>query len=312
VIRRSAPGRIEGLDVLRGFALLGILVLNIQSFGLGRPAYMNPTTSGDLGGANFYAWVFTHVFFELKFLTLYCVVFGASVALARQAWPTFLRRQLLLIPLGLLHGYLVYHGDILASYALCGLAVFPLRRLSVRRLLRLGSALIAIPPLGGVIIGLTLPWWPEQWLASAQASWAPAAETVAAEIAAYRGSFVEQVSVRVPTAVQFQTVVFFMVTMWKASGLMLIGMALVRLGILTGRRSAVFYRRLSLGCAAVGLPLVLGGTLLDVRSNWAFGLAMPWGYHLNYVGGVFLAGAYLGAVMGLSLSLIHITEPTRH
>ena len=48
--------RIDSLDVLRGFALLGILVMNIQSFAMIGSAYMNPTAYGDLTGANYWVW----------------------------------------------------------------------------------------------------------------------------------------------------------------------------------------------------------------------------------------------------------------
>ena len=66
----EARGRIAGLDVLRGFALLGILVMNIQLFAMPAPAYQNPTAFGDLTGINLGVWAFALVFFSQKFLTL--------------------------------------------------------------------------------------------------------------------------------------------------------------------------------------------------------------------------------------------------
>jgi uncharacterized protein len=58
--------RIRSLDVLRGFALLGILVVNIQSFAMVEAAYFNPTAYGDLSGVNYGIWLLTHVLFDQK------------------------------------------------------------------------------------------------------------------------------------------------------------------------------------------------------------------------------------------------------
>ena len=60
--------RITSIDVLRGFALLGILMVNIQSFGLIDAKYMNPMAVGELQGTSYWAWWFTYVFFDSKFM----------------------------------------------------------------------------------------------------------------------------------------------------------------------------------------------------------------------------------------------------
>ena len=53
--------RIQSLDVLRGFAVLGILIMNIPVFAMIEAAYMNPTAYGDLRGANYLVWFFSHL-----------------------------------------------------------------------------------------------------------------------------------------------------------------------------------------------------------------------------------------------------------
>ena len=63
--------RIETLDVLRGFALLGILAMNIRSFATPFAAYMNPTVMFDTSGLNRLAFLFTHVVFDFKMMTLF-------------------------------------------------------------------------------------------------------------------------------------------------------------------------------------------------------------------------------------------------
>ncbi len=73
--------RILSLDVLRGFALLGILVINIWLFGLPTVGWLDPTLYGDFSGANCAAWFVSHVFFEQKFVTLFTFLFGAGIVL---------------------------------------------------------------------------------------------------------------------------------------------------------------------------------------------------------------------------------------
>ena len=71
--------RIVAIDVLRGFALLGILIINIQSFSMPWAAYFNPTAYGDFEGANFLVWYVTNLLFEAKFMTIFSVLFGAGI-----------------------------------------------------------------------------------------------------------------------------------------------------------------------------------------------------------------------------------------
>ena len=77
----SQTERIASLDVLRGFALLGILVVNMQGFAMISAAYFNPTAYGDLTGANGLVWLITHVFCDQKFMTIFSMLFGAGIVL---------------------------------------------------------------------------------------------------------------------------------------------------------------------------------------------------------------------------------------
>ena len=70
--------RIVAIDILRGFALLGILMMNIQGFAMPAAAYSNPTAYGDLSGANRWVWTLSHVFADQKFMTIFSLLFGAG------------------------------------------------------------------------------------------------------------------------------------------------------------------------------------------------------------------------------------------
>src|SRR5213078_529193 len=76
--------RIVSIDVLRGFALLGILVMNIQSFAMLTDAYDNPTEYGDLKGANLLVWFISHLLADQKFISIFSMLFGAGIVLMWQ------------------------------------------------------------------------------------------------------------------------------------------------------------------------------------------------------------------------------------
>jgi uncharacterized protein len=73
--------RILSLDVLRGFAILGILIMNIQSYSMIEAAYINPAAFGDLTGLNKWVWILSHVFADSKFMTIFSILFGAGILL---------------------------------------------------------------------------------------------------------------------------------------------------------------------------------------------------------------------------------------
>jgi uncharacterized protein len=64
--------------VLRGFALLGILLMNIASFGLPEAAYFNPRVAGGHTGANLWAWIAQYVLFDGRMRGIFSLVFGAG------------------------------------------------------------------------------------------------------------------------------------------------------------------------------------------------------------------------------------------
>src|SRR5436190_20617055 len=80
--------RIISMDVLRGFALLGILVMNIQSFAMIGAVYDNPTAHGNLKGANLLVWLLSHLLADQKFISIFSMLFGAGIVLLWQRAET--------------------------------------------------------------------------------------------------------------------------------------------------------------------------------------------------------------------------------
>ena len=141
--------RIEALDFMRGCVLFGILLMNITAMGLAK-AYTNPRNAGLESPADLWAWIITEVGFEGTQRAIFSMLFGAGVLLfvsrgekagRGDAVDLFLRRTLWLVALGMINAWvLLWEGDILYAYGLTGLAVVAFRGLSARALLALGLA----------------------------------------------------------------------------------------------------------------------------------------------------------------------------
>jgi uncharacterized protein len=135
--------RIQTVDVLRGVALLGILLMNIQAFGLTEASVQQLVRNPH--GGNYWLMTLVHVLFENKMRALFSMLFGAGIILfltksrsdsGLDTPELFIRRQLWLIVFGLVNAWvLLWHYDILFHYGIVGIFLFPFMRLSPRTLL---------------------------------------------------------------------------------------------------------------------------------------------------------------------------------
>jgi uncharacterized protein len=142
--------RIVIIDALRGFAILGILLMNIPGFAIPAPASHDPSVLNEFGTYNFSVWHFVEWFPEGTQRAIFSMLFGAGVLLftSRQekrieglrSADYFFRRQLWLMVFGLLDIYLLlWTGDILFDYACCGMILYTFRNLSPKGLLIAGG-----------------------------------------------------------------------------------------------------------------------------------------------------------------------------
>ncbi|MCP4303302.1 MAG: hypothetical protein GY788_00155, partial [bacterium] len=213
----EGKSRNTNLDLIRGVAVMGILVMNAVSFGLSEAAYDDIGADGMKISLDWVVGVFGEVFVDQKFMGLFSALFGAGIVLfadrakakGRRAVLLSLWRNLLLLLIGFLHS-LIWAGDILVVYALAAPILILLRRLKPRTLYVIGVLTVMLSPVAAV--------------------WAQSNDKIA-----------EQLYLIDPFA--------------RAIGMMLIGVGLYRTGIITGDRPKVFYRRLSAWGLAVGLPL---------------------------------------------------------
>lgn len=126
----TGPARDPRIDALRGFALLGILIVNIQSFVSGAPNALG-FLSANAGLADRVAYFITATFILGKFMPLFGMLFGAGFVLLydklsatfEAARRLYRRRLAFLAGFGLLHALLLYFGDITLAYAIAGLVL---------------------------------------------------------------------------------------------------------------------------------------------------------------------------------------------
>ncbi len=150
----AACARIEVLDFIRGIAVLGILVINIESFAF--PDAFSPVLFGFDSEADRTVRFWVYFLFQGKFFSMFALLFGVGFCLFLDrrlaggvpALDLYARRMLWLFLFGVAHAYLIWNGDILFHYAVCGLLLLPLRGFGTLRLcavLALLTLLILLP-----------------------------------------------------------------------------------------------------------------------------------------------------------------------
>ena len=299
-----ANERIAAIDVLRGVALLGILLLNIRGFTMISAAYMNPLAAGPLEGLDRVVWWTTSLLADQKFMAIFSMLFGAGIvlmyerrdALGQRSAGLHYRRMAGLFVIGLLHAYGLWFGDVLVTYALCGLWLYPMRRLGPWLLLGLGFGLLAIGSGISVLLGWAISFASEHEIAEIMAFLNPTPAAAAEEVEAHRGGWWDQMRYRAPASLEMQTFYYLIWGGWRAGGVMLVGMALLKFGVLRGTASRSTYLCIAAVGGGLGLTLALVGLLrypADARDTPASMFINQW----NYWGSLGLAAAYLSAVM---------------
>lgn len=300
--------RIDSLDVLRGFAVLGILVMNIQTFSMPMAAYVNPTAWGSLSGIDGVVWYLSHLLTDQKMMGLFSMLFGAGIILfteraaghGKSAAAYHYRRNLWLLIFGAIHAYLLWYGDVLFLYAVCAFMLYPLRNMTPQKLMIVGVIFLSISSMVFLLSAVGVSTMSdEQIAAEIMPSWSPSAEQLATEIAAYQGGWTSQASARLPATLEMHGFVFFIWGIWRAAGMMLLGMALYKFGILSAKADDRVYWRLLAAGVLIGLPVIAHGIHWNVRNEWAVD-SLFIGSQFNYWASVLVS---VGWMAGLVLIL---------
>ncbi len=301
----GTPDRILSIDILRGVAVLGILIMNIQSFSMHSVAYINPTAYGDFTGINRWVWIISHLVASEKFMGIFSMLFGAGVLIftgnAASKGKNFtllhFRRMGWLLFFGLGHAYLFWYGDILVTYGLCGMLVFLFRKLKPGTLLWIAAGLFLVPLVFNTFAGMTMPYWTEDAYQEMVHTWRPGPEEIQIQMVAMGSGWLGQMKTRIAAAIGLQTTYFFIETFWRVMSMMLLGMALYKWKILSAERPRSFYVGMALMGLATGYLLSGLGVWLNFRKGWSLEYSMFLGGHFNYVGSVGVALGYTGVVM---------------
>ncbi|HHC2337030.1 DUF418 family protein [Klebsiella pneumoniae] len=263
------------LDFVRGVAILGILLLNISAFGLPKAAYLNPAWSGSASLSDAWTWALLDLLAQVKFLTLFALLFGAGLQLLLPRGKRWIQSRLTLLALlGFIHGLFFWDGDILLAYALVGLVSWRMVREAhhVKSLFNTGVVLyltgIAVLVLLGMISGT-----------AANRSWVPDAANLQYEQYWKLHGGMEAVSNRADM-LSDNLLALGAQYGWQLAGMMLMGAALMRSGWLKGQFSLRHYRRtgalLVAAGMAVNLPAIFAQWYLAWDYRWcAFLLQAP-------------------------------------
>ena len=299
---KSLNNRIHSLDLIRGFAVLGILIMNITNFSHVNVAYMNPTIGAGLEGYNQFFHAFNYIFADTRFMSIFSILFGAGVVLftnnaeskGKRAGVLHFKRMFWLLFFGFVHAYLIWEGDILVTYAICGCLIFLFRKKTIRSLLILAVILFIVPITFNLMTyyGLTM-----DELESTFAFFHPSTDQIATEIKLMQGSFIEQMPIRLGNAIEFQTFVFLIETFWRTTSLMLLGMILYRKGVLSADKSLSYYNKMILIGFGIGLIVSLMGLNQSYDSEWSGTYVMSIGANYKIFSGLFMAIGYIGLVI---------------
>jgi uncharacterized protein len=243
--------------------------------------------------------------FDLKMMGLFSMLFGAGVLLyaskpaesTRALTGLWYRRMFWLLVIGLMHAYLIWDGDILVPYAVCGMLVlWWMRRFSARTLLIASVLFLTVGAGLQIFHGISWPNMSEEERTQELAMWMPTPEQVREQLDALHGSYRDVVVHRAPFTLMVQVLYIPLFFLWRSGGMMLLGMALFKWGFLDGRLAISRYAVIAISCLTLGLGLAWYGYFQLEAARFSMPertLLDTW----NYVGAAFASVGYAAAVI---------------
>ena len=296
----SQEERINSLDTLRGFALLGILPANVLVFGMYYSAASDPTVAGGATGLNLASWVLLQILVQGKMRCLFSMVFGASAILltsraeqrsGASAADIYYRRNLWLLLFGLAHAFLLFWGDILYPYALCAMILFPFRKLPAKKLLLIGCLVITFQT-GWSAVEAIRQVERRNFAAAADAAAKagkkpteeqaqakreldaqrkrrkPSSEDLEKDAKQWRGNPLEVIGARAKFVADWHHMPFYDPVNLDIWSMMFIGMGLYKLGVFSATRSYRSYAWIAVAGYLIGIPVNSYTAWLAVKTDF--------------------------------------------
>ena len=275
-VRENA--RITSLDLIRGVAVLGILLMNAVSFTFGDAPYFNLNAGGSESWLDWSVGIFGEIFVDQKFMGLFSLLFGAGMILfidragikGRRPVLLNLWRNGLLLGIGILH-IMLWDGDVLIVYAISSVFLIALRKLPNRALIAIGAVVFALS-MGAELIAQNIA---ETTDASLAGIWNPG-ETPADE---------EVIWTPLLTG-------YFL----RGLGMILIGAGLYRTGFMNGNMPAKIYHQTALIGLAIGLPLATAGVIITALNEYSRDIAFI-GQFPNTIGTIPASLGYMSLII---------------
>ena len=271
---QNSEQRHISLDAMRGFAVMGILAMNIIGFAMPEWAYISPAAYGTDTLADKIAWAFSFVLIDGKMRGLFSLLFGASmmliidraVAKGESAAQIPYRRMAWLALFGLAHYFFIWFGDILFLYAIIGMIAFRFRNWAPAKLIKVALIIFVLGlALWGLQFGGLQLFQYFATRADASADMArqfrelmdsaDLAFNVAPDLALHRGSYAAITMSKLDDWAE--PLLLVVQSASETLPLMMIGMAMQKSGFLTGAWAVADYRRWAMRMVPVGLLLTL-------------------------------------------------------
>jgi len=143
------------------------------------------------------------------------------------------------------------------------------------------------------LLGFTIPRLPAEDLAETLQTWTPTAEMIAEELAIYRGSWLDQLPARSSAALGLETLLFLVNGFWRVGGLMLMGMAFYKYGVLQGKMNRRFYVSGAVIGISVGIGCAIFGVMQIESHDWKMMYTQFFGFQYNWIAAPLTAFGYL-------------------
>lgn len=283
--------RIQSIDVLRGIAILGILLMNIYFHGIMSLGYVpfDITPQTDI-------WVdtFNAIFADGRFRTLFCILFGAGLAIQIKSCKKkglnhqdFLKSRLnWLMIFGIIHGVFIFGGDILFLYAVCALVIVKKLTLPTRELFRKAKKWLIIGAVLNILFSALVIW-----STGIEPEMVRGSDLFLEEYSSWVGNYDYQVTIQAIFAV-FLVLSSPLWVFWQVAGLMLLGVYFYRIGFFKRGLTAGQFKTFALVAAFL--------TCFDIFMRWNyFSLGSEMSSLLASISAIFMSIMYIHGVIYL-------------